>query len=43
MITCSHRPGLKKYHSKVLKLDGEKGSTFGPLTKEDLEKDIGKL
>lgn len=42
MLTCSHRPGLKKYHNKVLRI-GDKKSTFGDLTKEELEKDQGKL
>jgi len=39
MITCSHRPGLKKYHNYILRLDGEKNATFGPITKDDLDRD----
>lgn len=42
MLTCSHRPGLKKYHNKVLRI-GDKKSSFGDMTKEELEKDQGKL
>lgn len=42
MITCSHRPGLKKYHKKVLRI-GDKKAIFGDLTKEELDKDNGRL
>lgn len=36
LITCSHRPSLKKYHDYLLKLDGEGNYVFGKMLKEDL-------
>ena len=31
LITCSHRPNLKKYHDYLLKLDGSGHYTFGKM------------
>lgn len=39
LITCAHRPGLKKYHDFILKLDGMGNAAFSPMDPQELELD----